>query len=110
MLYFSDDQIFVFKAFAPLNATPENSSSKFANGNGEEAMAHDHDDNWTSQRITALFILLGRELLPVERVPCGRICAVEVNNGEWLGGQFSCKQKNISNSTFLQAHCSALVR
>jgi len=46
-----------------------------------------NEENWRPIRVSALFILLGRELIPVEKVPCGRICGIEVNNGdEWIAG------------------------
>ncbi|KAI3420267.1 hypothetical protein GPALN_003583 [Globodera pallida] len=49
-------------------------------------------DAWHSIQIGALFLLMGRELLPVECVPAGRICGIEASDGRWIGGQTLCSR------------------
>lgn len=38
-------------------------------------------------RVQSIYIMLGRELIAVERAPAGRICALETADGDWIGGQ-----------------------
>ncbi|KAF7636445.1 Tr-type G domain-containing protein [Meloidogyne graminicola] len=85
------DQIFVFK---PL-FNSKNISQKPLNetNNSNQQIENNINNFWQQYTITSLFILFGRDLLEVERIPCGRICGVEVNNGEWIGGSLICNRK-----------------
>uniref|UniRef100_A0A914MH88 Tr-type G domain-containing protein n=1 Tax=Meloidogyne incognita TaxID=6306 RepID=A0A914MH88_MELIC len=81
------DQIFVFKSSQNVKITQTAQSRH----NLEE------NDCWREFTVTGLFILFGRDLLEVEHIPCGRICGVEVNGGEWIGGSlFSNRQLSPS--------------
>uniref|UniRef100_A0A915E0L7 Tr-type G domain-containing protein n=1 Tax=Ditylenchus dipsaci TaxID=166011 RepID=A0A915E0L7_9BILA len=42
--------------------------------------------------VKGIYIIVGRELLPVETAPAGRICALESEDGCWFGGHVLCSR------------------
>ncbi|KAL7074249.1 hypothetical protein ACQ4LE_006531 [Meloidogyne hapla] len=74
------DQIFVYKS---LQNTKNTQNAQLL---PQPQHILEENDYWRKFTITGLFILFGRDLLEVERITCGRICGVEVNGGEWIGG------------------------
>lgn len=86
VLPFIGDQLFVFKSSTSTTTTLEINSETADSDSSHNTNKQEKQQNWRPVCITSLFILLGRELLNVEKVAAGRICGIEVNDGEWIGG------------------------
>jgi ribosome assembly protein 1 len=69
----------------------------------DERKASDCDISKEVLTVKHIYLILGRELLEVDKAPAGRICALEAEDG-WLGGHVLCsKAQDVRNQLFFHS-------